>query len=102
MFISYLKNWFFIDKRIYIINRIYFDRSKLNIFALKPSEFKIYISVESDDEKTAENHQNFYVAENAKIATKCVSKWHVPLFYTFPEISRQRAFCMGRVSSFWM
>ena len=30
---------------------------------MKPSEFKISISVESYDEKTAENCRNYYVAE---------------------------------------
>ena len=30
---------------------------------MKPSEFKISISVESYDEKTAENYRNSYVAE---------------------------------------
>ena len=30
---------------------------------MKPSEFKISISVESYDEKNAENYRNYYVAE---------------------------------------
>ena len=32
---------------------------------MKPSEFKISIAVESYDEKTTEDFQNFYVAEKA-------------------------------------
>ena len=31
---------------------------------MKPSEFKISISIESYDEKTAESDRNCYVAEN--------------------------------------
>jgi len=30
---------------------------------MKPSEFKIFLSVESYDEKSAQNDQNCYVAE---------------------------------------
>ena len=30
---------------------------------MKPSEFKISISVQSYDEKTAENYRNYYVAQ---------------------------------------
>ena len=33
------------------------------IFPMRPSEFKISISVESYDEKTAENYRNCYLAE---------------------------------------
>jgi len=39
---------------------------------MKPSEFKILISVESYDEKTAENYRNCYVAENS-IVSKLIS-----------------------------
>ena len=31
---------------------------------MKPSELKIYISIESYDEKTVENYRNCYFAEN--------------------------------------
>ena len=40
---------------------------------MKPSELKISISVESYDEKTAENYRNCYVAEKRivyKLSTK--------------------------------
>ena len=30
---------------------------------MKPSEFKVYISVKGYAEKTAENHRNYYVTE---------------------------------------
>ena len=39
------------------------------IFPIKPSEFKTSISVESYDEKTTENYQNCYVAENSSFQT---------------------------------
>ena len=35
---------------------------------MKPSEFKISISVESCDEKTAENYRNGYVAEKRTVS----------------------------------
>ena len=38
------------------------DRFQLDL-SDEPSEFKIYISVKSYDEKAAENYQNCYVAE---------------------------------------
>ena len=38
------------------------DLSK--IFPMEPSEFKNFLSVESYDEKTAENDRNCYLAEN--------------------------------------
>ena len=45
---------------------------------MEPSEFKISISVESYDEKTAENDRNCYVAEK-RIISK-VSKISIPNF----------------------
>ena len=45
---------------------------------MKTSEFKIFISVESYDEKTAENYQNFYVAEK-RIVSK-LSNLSIPNF----------------------
>ena len=65
---------------------------------MKSSEIKISISVESYDEKVAENHQNCYVSEknivsklskisipnfnttNLKLKMKIVLKFHVPIF----------------------
>ena len=38
-------------------------------FPMEPPEFKIYILVESNDEKTAENDRNSYVAEMLIIST---------------------------------
>ena len=35
---------------------------------MKPSEFKIFISVESYDEKTAENYRNCYFAEKHTVS----------------------------------
>ena len=65
---------------------------------MEPSEFKISISVESYDEKTAENDQNCYVAEKRSFQTfkdidpkfklkklkawmKIVLKLNVPILY---------------------
>ena len=45
---------------------------------MKPSEFKISISVESYDENTTENDQNCYVAEK-RIISK-LSKISIPNF----------------------
>ena len=46
---------------------------------MKPSDFKISISVSRDyDEKTAENYQNYYVNEN-RIVSK-LSKILIPNF----------------------
>ena len=45
---------------------------------MKPSEFKFSISVESYDEKTAENYRNCYVAEKC-IASK-ILKISIPKF----------------------
>ena len=38
------------------------------IFPIKPSEYKILISIESYDEKAAENYQNCYVAEKRTVS----------------------------------
>ena len=35
---------------------------------MKLSEFKIFISVESYDEKTSENYRNCYVAEKCRLS----------------------------------
>ena len=85
------------------------------IFPMKPSEFKIPISVESYYDKTAKNYQYGYVGEkriiskllkvsipkfqqhNLKNSVKIVSNFQVPIFYTFGEISRQTALRLGRV-----
>ena len=48
------------------------------IFPMKLSEFEISISVESYDEKTAENNRNCYVAEK-RIVSK-LSKISIPNF----------------------
>ena len=45
---------------------------------MKPTEFKFSLSVESYDEKTAENYQNFYVAEK-----------HICMY--FPDYQRYRS-----------
>ena len=44
---------------------------------MKPSEFKTSISVESYDEKTAENFRNCYVTEKKRIVSK-ISKISIP------------------------
>ena len=71
---------------------------------MQQSEFNISISVESYDEKTAENDRNCYVAKkrivsklSMKTRIKIVSNIYVPIFYTFQEICRQRALQSGRV-----
>ena len=79
---------------------------------MKPSEFKISISVESYDEKTAENYRNCFVAEkhivskllkisipNVQIEDLNVVCVNIPHFYTFQEICGQRALLSGRVES---
>ena len=51
-------------KKILFLFEIGYILIDLNqIFLMKPSEFKIFISVESCDEKTTENYQNCYVGE---------------------------------------
>ena len=40
------------------------------IFLMKPPEFKIPISVESYDEKAAENYRNYYVAEKRIVSMR--------------------------------
>ena len=52
---------------------------------MKSSEFKIYISVKSYEEKTPKNDQNWR------------QKFHVPILDTFQEISRQKALGSGRL-----
>ena len=83
------------------------------MFPMKPSEFKISNSVESFDEKTAENHRYCYVVEKRLVSK--LSKSHILiaqiedlseyfvkirgpylLYYTFQEISHQRALRSGR------
>ena len=70
---------------------------------MKPSEFKISISVEYYNKKTAKNYRNFNVVEKCIVSKlskisipnfnslKIVSKFRFSIFYTFREISRQRA-----------
>ena len=81
---------------------------------MNSSEFNISISVENYDEETDENYRNCYVAEK-RIVSK-LSKISIPIliaqiedlneggvnisrpiFYTFRNISRQRALRSGRV-----
>ena len=85
---------------------------------MKLSEFKFSISVETYDEKTAENDRNCYFADKAhsfqtitdispkfkkkhKFMTwmKIVFKFHAPILYSSREISRQIALRSGRVGS---
>ena len=53
---------------------ILIDRNQ--IFPMKPSEFNISISVDSNDEKTAENYRNSYVA--GKCIVSKLSKISIP------------------------
>ena len=56
---------FFIDKTIYFKFEIGYVLIDLHqIFSMKPSELKIFISVENFDDKTAEYYRNCYVAKN--------------------------------------
>ena len=48
------------------------------IFQMKPSEFKIFISVDIYDEKTAENYRNYYVAKKHIVSNQ--SKISIPNF----------------------
>ena len=57
MIVTYKKNW--------IWNSVYSYRYELN---LSDETIKISISVESYDEKTAENYQNCYVVEKLIIS----------------------------------
>ena len=45
---------------------------------MRPSKFKISISVRSYNEETAENYRNYYVAENRKVSK--LSKISIPNF----------------------
>ena len=96
---------------------------------MQPSEFEISLSVNSYEEKTAENYRNCFVAEkrmvsklskisilNFSVQNSCVlcfkklvfqksivSKFYFPIICTFQEIGRQRALRSGRAgSSFYM
>ena len=54
----------FMDKKLifqFVIGYILIGLNQT--FPMKPSEFKIFISVESYDEKTSENYRNCYVVE---------------------------------------
>ena len=74
---------------------------------MKLLELKISISVESYDEKTAENDRNCYVADIVSklskkffpnfdsINSRLVTKYHIPNSYAFREISRHRALGSG-------
>ena len=66
------------DKKIFfsILNRVYSD--EINKFSMKPSKFKISISVENYDEKSVEKDRNCYVAEE-RIVSK-LSKISIPNF----------------------
>ena len=48
------------------------------IFPIRPSELKIFLSVKSYDKKTAEKYRNFYDAE--KLITCKISKISIPNF----------------------
>ena len=80
---------------------------------MKPSEFEIFISVKSYDQKTAESYLNCYVAEKpivfkpSKILiqnliaqiedlNKDSVKFLRPYFYTFRETNGERALLSGR------
>ena len=57
------------DKKIFFHSEIGYIHIDLNqIFKMKPSELKISISIESYDEKTAENYRNSYVAEGCIVS----------------------------------
>ena len=67
------KKWF---EKVLKKGYILIDLKK--IFSLKPLEFKIFILVESYDEKTAENYQNCYVTEKrifSKLSTLLISNF---------------------------
>ena len=57
---------------------VYSNRCELEIFPIKPSEFKSSISVKSYDEKTAEIYRNCYVVKK-RIVSK-LSKISIPNF----------------------
>ena len=72
---------------------------------MKSSEFKIFISVESYDEKTAENYRNCYVAEKHIVFNSTMKTWikivsnFTFLSLKFREISRQKTSRLGRAGS---
>ena len=39
---------------------------------MKPSELKIFITVENYDEKTAESYRNYYVAEKRTVSKQSI------------------------------
>ena len=65
---------------------------------MQQSELNISISAESYDEKTAENYRNCYVVEKnivfklsrISIPNFDTTKFQVPIFHAFREISHQR------------
>ena len=50
---------------------------------MEPSAFKISVSVESYDEKTAENYQNYYVAEKPIVFK--LSKIPIPNYQSYVD-----------------
>ena len=98
----------FIEKKIYFFNfEIAYILIDLNyIFMMKPSEFKTFILVESYVENLLKINKLLPCQKalslqtvkdiNYKFWMKIVSKFHAHIFYTFREISLQRALQSGR------
>ena len=81
------------------------------------AEPKIFHSIKSYDEKTAENYQNYYAVEKRivskmtkisipncnnnklKPCIKIVSKFDIHIYYIFGKINRQTALLSGRVGT---
>ena len=75
-----MKIYFFGDLFLFFLYEKEYMLIELNkILLLKPSEFKISISVESYDEKTTENDRYCYVAKK-RIVFK-LAKTSIPNFY---------------------
>ena len=67
------------DKEIFFKFKIRYIQIDLNqIFKMKPSEFETSISIERDDENTAENYRNCYVADKSIVSK--LSKISIPNF----------------------
>ena len=86
------------------------------IFPVKPSEFKVLISVERYDEKTAENYRNCYVAEKRIVfkllkisipnfnSTNWTLEWRLfkdsrPYFLYLPRNKPSKSVMSGRAGS---
>ena len=55
-------------EKIYFSSKIWVVLIDLkHVFAMKPSEFDIFLSVDSYDKETAENCRNFYDAEKQNL-----------------------------------